>query len=68
MANLKTTAKLSDDGKYYIVNGIKKWITYGFYSDYFCTAVRTGGKGNAGLSMLLIESNMPGFTRRRMKV
>lgn len=68
MANIKTTAKLSDDGKHYIVNGLKKWITYGIWSDYFSVAVRTGGKGKDGLSMILIESNMAGFSRRRMKV
>jgi alkylation response protein AidB-like acyl-CoA dehydrogenase len=33
VANLTTTAKLSPDGKYYIVNGLKKWITNGHFSD-----------------------------------
>jgi alkylation response protein AidB-like acyl-CoA dehydrogenase len=42
VANLKTTAKLSEDGKHYIVNGEKKWITNGVTSDWFTTAVRTG--------------------------
>jgi alkylation response protein AidB-like acyl-CoA dehydrogenase len=27
VANVSTTAKLSADGKYYVVNGLKKWIT-----------------------------------------
>jgi len=55
MGSLRTTAEKSPDGKYWIVNGIKKWITEGAYADYFVTAVRTGGPGSKGLSMLLIE-------------
>lgn len=27
VAGIRTTAKLSDDGKHFIVNGTKKWIT-----------------------------------------
>ena len=42
------------DGKY-IVNGTKKWITNGCFADYFVTAVRTGGKGMGGISLMLIE-------------
>lgn len=50
VANIKTTAVKSADGKYYIVNGVKKWITTGHFADYFSTAVRT----DKGISMLLI--------------
>ena len=39
VARIKTTARLSPDGKHYIVNGTKKWITNGTYADYFSTAV-----------------------------
>ena len=56
---MRTTAVR--DGDYYIVNGAKKWITGGLTADYYTTAVRTGGKGAKGLSMLLIERNTPGF-------
>lgn len=52
--NLTTTAEKTPDGKHYIVNGEKKWITNGMFSDYFMTAVRTGGPGADGISMLLI--------------
>eukprot|EP01065_Artemidia_motanka_P003357 TRINITY_DN11618_c0_g4_i1.p1 TRINITY_DN11618_c0_g4~~TRINITY_DN11618_c0_g4_i1.p1 ORF type:complete len:541 (+),score=225.71 TRINITY_DN11618_c0_g4_i1:60-1625(+) len=54
VANLVTTAKKSPCGRYFIVNGAKKWITNGAFADYFCTAVRTGAKGMFGISMLLI--------------
>jgi len=40
----------------------------GFRSDYFVTLCRTGGEGAKGLSMILIEKNMPGFGARRMKM
>eukprot|EP01059_Diplonema_ambulator_P035425 TRINITY_DN8322_c2_g1_i1.p1 TRINITY_DN8322_c2_g1~~TRINITY_DN8322_c2_g1_i1.p1 ORF type:complete len:539 (+),score=203.45 TRINITY_DN8322_c2_g1_i1:49-1617(+) len=55
VANVVTTAKKSPCGKFYIVNGTKKWITNGMFADYFVTAVRTGGKGMFGITMLLIE-------------
>jgi len=55
VAGIKTTAEKTADGKYYIVSCVKKWITEGMTADYFVTAVRTGGPGAAGMSLLLIE-------------
>lgn len=68
VANLTCEAKLSEDGKHYIVNGEKKWITNGIWSDYFTTAVRTGSKesGMNGVSVLLIERSMGGVSTRKM--
>ncbi|KAI8920050.1 acyl-CoA dehydrogenase/oxidase [Powellomyces hirtus] len=54
VAGLITTATKTEDGKHYIVNGHKKWITNGMWADYFTTAVRTGKDGMGGISMLLI--------------
>ena len=54
-------------GKYYVVNGLKKWITNGVFCDYFTVAVRTGGKGHGGLSMLVIEKEFPGVKTKKMK-
>ncbi|SPN97711.1 related to acyl-coa dehydrogenase, long-chain specific precursor [Cephalotrichum gorgonifer] len=51
VAGLRTTAVKTPDGRHYIVNGTKKWITNGVFSDYFITGVNTG----KGLSVLLIE-------------
>ncbi|KAM0475882.1 hypothetical protein ACHAPX_006762 [Trichoderma viride] len=65
VANLTCEAKLSEDGKHFIVNGEKKWITNGIWADYFTTAVRTGGPGMNGVSLLLIERG-PGVSTRRM--
>ncbi|KID75684.1 Acyl-CoA dehydrogenase apdG [Metarhizium brunneum] len=65
VANLTCEARLSEDGKHFIVNGEKKWITNGIWADYFTTAVRTGGEGMNGVSLLLIERG-PGVSTRRM--
>jgi alkylation response protein AidB-like acyl-CoA dehydrogenase len=66
VANLTTTARKTPDGKYYIVNGAKKWITNGLWADFFTTAVRTGGEGMEGISVLLIERTMPGVAVRKI--
>ncbi|KAK6333065.1 hypothetical protein TWF718_010889 [Orbilia javanica] len=66
VANLTCEAKLTPDGKHYIVNGEKKWITNGIWADYFTTAVRTGGPGMGGVSVLLIEKTHPGVSVRKM--
>ncbi len=68
VANLTCEARLSDDGKHYIVNGEKKWITNGIWCDYFTTAVRTGRPGMNGVSLLLIERDFGGVSARRMDV
>ncbi len=61
VANLKTKAVL--EGDHYIVNGSKTFITSGMRADYITCAVRTGGDGMGGISLLVIEAGMPGFTR-----
>lgn len=66
VANLTCEAKLTPDGKHYIVNGEKKWITNGIWCDYFTTAVRTGGEGAGGVSLLLIERSSGGVSTRKM--
>jgi len=65
VANLTTTAKR--DGDYYIVNGEKKWITNGVFCDYMSTAVRTGGPGKDGVSLLLVPMNLPGVKAKQMQ-
>ena len=65
MANIETTAER--DGDFYVVNGHKKWITGGLMGDFFTTAVRTGGEGMGGISLLLIEREMEGVNIRKME-
>ncbi|MBW2508059.1 MAG: acyl-CoA dehydrogenase family protein, partial [Deltaproteobacteria bacterium] len=47
---------------HYIVNGAKTFITSGCRADFVTAAVRTGGEGHGGISMLVIESDTPGFS------
>lgn len=61
VANIKT--KAVKDGDHYIVNGSKTFITSGTRADYYTVAVRTGGEGYNGISLLLIERDRPGFSR-----
>jgi len=69
VANIQTTAVKSKDGKKYVVNGTKKWITNGFWSDYATMAVRTGGPGPGGLSLMIVPlKGHPGVNMRRLKV
>jgi len=50
------------DGDHYVVNGAKTFITSGCRADFITTAVRTGKEGHGGMSMLVIESDTPGFS------
>lgn len=61
VANLKTRAVR--EGDHYVVNGSKTFITSGMRADYITTAVRTGGEGMAGVSLLIVEAGTAGFTR-----
>jgi len=67
VANLQTFGQKTADGKFYVVNGEKKFITNGAWADYFTVAVRTGGSGMDGISLLLIERSMQGVSTRQMK-
>lgn len=69
VANIQTTAVKSADGKKFVINGTKKWITNGFWSHYATMAVRTGGPGAGGLSLVVVPlKGHPGVTMRRLKV
>jgi acyl-CoA dehydrogenase len=59
VGHLRTTAVR--DGDHYIVNGSKTYITSGVRADYVVTAVRTGGPGAAGISLLVVEKGTRGF-------
>lgn len=61
VANLQTTAKR--EGDYYIVNGSKTFISGGMGADWFTTGVRTGGKGGAGVSLIVIPADLAGVSR-----
>jgi acyl-CoA dehydrogenase len=60
VANIRTHAVRNGD--HYIVNGSKTFITSGCRAHFITTAVRTGGAGYKGVSLLMIDSSTPGFT------
>ncbi|HEY2744939.1 MAG TPA: acyl-CoA dehydrogenase family protein [Polyangia bacterium] len=53
------------DGDSYVVDGAKTFISSGCRADLVTVAVRTGGPGHGGLSLLMIERGTPGFTVSR---
>ncbi|BCI55033.1 acyl-CoA dehydrogenase [Mycolicibacterium litorale] len=55
------TTRAVRDGDSYVVNGAKTYITSGVRADYVVTAVRTGGAGAAGVSLLVVDKGTPGF-------
>ena len=56
----KTTAKLSDDGKYYLLNGQKCWITNGGFADVFTVFAKIDGDK---FTAFIIERGTEGFTQ-----
>jgi acyl-CoA dehydrogenase len=56
------TTRAVRDGDEYVVNGAKLYITSATRADFFTVAVRTGGEGARGISLLLLERGMPGLT------
>ncbi len=60
VADLQTTAVREND--HYIVNGSKTFITSGCRADQITCAVRTGGSGAQGISLLVIEADSPGYS------
>ena len=68
VGHLRTSAVR--DGDHFIVNGSKTYITSATRADFVVTAVRTGGPGAAGVSLLVVDTDTPGFsvTRRLDKM
>jgi acyl-CoA dehydrogenase len=56
------TTRAVRDGDDYVVSGAKTYITSGIRADFVTTAVRTGGPGYQGISLLVIDKGLPGFT------
>src|SRR6266540_6551896 len=56
----KTTAKLSDDGKYYLLNGQKCWITNGGFADVYTVFAKVDGDKFTGF---IVERGTEGFTQ-----
>lgn len=59
---LQTTANKTEDGKHWIINGTKKWITNGTFADYFTVGCKT----EDGFTVILVERG-PGVETRQIK-
>eukprot|EP01062_Namystynia_karyoxenos_P021930 TRINITY_DN18375_c0_g1_i1.p1 TRINITY_DN18375_c0_g1~~TRINITY_DN18375_c0_g1_i1.p1 ORF type:complete len:441 (+),score=140.90 TRINITY_DN18375_c0_g1_i1:69-1325(+) len=66
VAQMRATAV--DKGDHYLLNGIKKWITWGVHADWFTVAARTSVKGKGGISLFLVDAHAPGISVRRMNL
>ena len=61
----KTKARLSEDGKHYIINGQKMWITNGGFADLlivFAKVVEPSGETDKNLTAFIIEKTFGGIT------
>jgi alkylation response protein AidB-like acyl-CoA dehydrogenase len=58
--NCRTRAELSADGKHYILNGEKMWITNAGFADLFTVFTRVSGSDK--LTAFLVERTLPGFS------
>ncbi len=56
----KTSAKLSDDGKYYLLNGQKCWITNGGFAQVYTVFAKVDGDKFTGF---IVERGTEGFTQ-----
>ena len=63
VGHLRTSARR--DGRDYIINGAKTYITSGVRADYVVTAAQTGGPGAGGVSLIVVEKGTPGFAVSR---
>src|SRR5450432_2624626 len=57
--NCRTRAELSPDGKHYILNGEKMWITNAGFADLFTVFAKVDGEK---FSAFLVEKDFPGFS------
>lgn len=60
VGSIRTAARR--EGNTFIINGAKTFITNGSIADYVLLAVRTGGKGTGGVSLIMISTSTPGFS------
>ena len=64
VARLRTTARL--DGDHWVIDGEKTFITSGLRADWLTVAVRTGGPGASGISLIAVPGASPGLQRTEL--
>ena len=61
VAGIRTTAKRSADGREWILDGSKLFITNGVHADLYFVAAKTG-EGRHAMSMFIVDKGTPGFS------
>ena len=65
LAGMKTTAKLSEDGTHYVLNGAKTFITGGVHADRVIVCARTAppkpDDRRYGISLLVVDTKSEGY-------
>jgi acyl-CoA dehydrogenase len=66
LAGMKTTARLSEDGGHYVLNGAKTFITGGVQADRVIVCARTSaaaeGDRRHGISLFVVDATLPGYS------
>jgi acyl-CoA dehydrogenase len=66
LAGMRTTAKLSQDGSHYLLNGAKTFITGGVHADRVIVCARTAPQKDDdrryGISLFVVDTKLPGYT------
>ncbi|GAB3857669.1 acyl-CoA dehydrogenase family protein [Nocardioides maradonensis] len=66
LAGMRTTAKLSEDGSHYVLNGAKTFITGGVHADRVIVAARTNPATDDdrryGISLFAVDTSLPGYS------
>ncbi|GAA4601919.1 alkylation response protein AidB-like acyl-CoA dehydrogenase [Actinoplanes octamycinicus] len=66
LAGMSTTAKLSEDGRHYVLNGAKTFITGGVLADRVIVCARTSppkpDDRRFGISLLVVDTKLPGYS------
>jgi acyl-CoA dehydrogenase len=66
LAGMRTTARRSADGSYYVLNGAKTFITGGVHADRVIVCARTAPAAaddrRYGISLLVVDTKSPGYT------
>jgi acyl-CoA dehydrogenase len=65
VARLRCTARR--DGDHWVIDGEKTFITSGMRADWITLAVRTGGRGAAGVSLIAVPGDTPGLERHALR-
>ncbi|GGZ57358.1 acyl-CoA dehydrogenase [Streptomyces inusitatus] len=65
LAGMRTTAKLSEDGTHYVLNGAKTFITGGVHADRVIVCARTAAPTEQdrrhGISLFVVDTTLPGY-------